>query len=240
MATIILVHGGTHGGWCWEEVAPILEAAGHDVLVPDLPGSGADPTPRGTVTLAMTGAFIAGLARRQREPVILVGHSLGGLTISQAAEDAPEAVLGLVYVAALLLPNGSSMTSFFGDDLAIKDAAPARDGILELVSADFAIRHFYNRTDPATASRAIARLTPQPFEPLVAPVRVSDARFGHIPRAYVECLDDQSLPVALQRRMEETLPCDPVYAMDSDHSPFLSAPRLLADHLLDATARFAR
>ena len=100
MATFILVHGGGHGGWCCDAVVNLLTTAGHRALAPDLPGMGTDRIPPQDVTLEMTGSFIASLARRQPEKVVLVGHSLGGITISDAAERAPEAIAGLVYVTA--------------------------------------------------------------------------------------------------------------------------------------------
>ena len=52
MATFMLVHGASTGGWCWEKVVPLLEAAGHKVCAPDLPGLGKDHTPPANVTLA--------------------------------------------------------------------------------------------------------------------------------------------------------------------------------------------
>jgi pimeloyl-ACP methyl ester carboxylesterase len=50
MAVFVLVHGGSHGGWCWDKVVPLLEADGHRAIAPDLPGMGDDPTPIETVS----------------------------------------------------------------------------------------------------------------------------------------------------------------------------------------------
>ena len=86
MATFMLVHGACTGGWCWEKVAPLLEANGHRVCAPDLPGLGKDNTPPANVTLADNVEKLSRLLDKMDEPVVLVGHSLGGITISQLAE----------------------------------------------------------------------------------------------------------------------------------------------------------
>jgi pimeloyl-ACP methyl ester carboxylesterase len=88
MARFVLVHGAWHGGWCWERIVPLLGAAGHEVLAPDLPGLGADRTPFAADVLAQWADFVAGLVRGAAEPAVLVGHSRGGLVISEAAERA--------------------------------------------------------------------------------------------------------------------------------------------------------
>ena len=106
MANFILVHGSLHGGWCWHKLVPLLEAQGHRVLAPDLPGMGADPTPLSEITLRGWAEFIVRQSREAGEPVMLVGHSRGGTVISEAAELAPQSMLGLIYLAALLLPAG--------------------------------------------------------------------------------------------------------------------------------------
>ena len=85
MATFLLVHGACTGGWCWEKVVPLLEAKGHKVCAPDLPGLGNDQTPPAVVTLADNVEKLSRLLDKMDEPVVLVGHSLGGVTISALA-----------------------------------------------------------------------------------------------------------------------------------------------------------
>ena len=64
------------------------------------------------------------------------------------------------------------------------------------------------------------------------PVRVTEGRFGRVPRVYIETLQDKGVTPALQKKMYTALPCQRVITMDTDHSPFMSAPQELADHLL--------
>jgi hypothetical protein len=115
----------------------------------------------------------------------------------------------------------------------------ASDGLSLRVEAEAARALFYNRASPADASWASARLCPEPLAPNVVPLTVTRERWGRLPRAYIECLDDRALPIELQRSMQAALPCDPVVTMASDHSPFLSEPRALAAHLADIASRFA-
>ncbi len=109
MSTFVLIHGAAHGGWCWYKVVPLLEKHGHTVLAPDLPGHGKDKTPVADVTLQLYVDSVCKLLDAQREPVILVGHSMGGGIITQVAEERPERIKWLVYLAAALPRNGQSM-----------------------------------------------------------------------------------------------------------------------------------
>lgn len=242
MATFLLVHGALHGGWCWRKLVPLLEADGHRALAPDLPGMGKDSTPLSEVTMGVWAGFIAQQARAAGGQVILVGHSRGGAVISEAAELAPEAMLGLVYLSALLLPAGQKpFDAAVAEDArsAVESREAASDGVALRVGPEAARALFYNRASPEEAAWASAQLCPEPIAPNVAPLTVSRERWGRLPRAYIECLDDRALPISLQRAMHAALPCDPVVTMDSDHSPFLCAPRALAAHLADIASAFS-
>jgi pimeloyl-ACP methyl ester carboxylesterase len=242
MATFILVHGAMHGGWCWHKLVPLLESRGHRVLAPDLPGMGEDATPLSEVTLETWAEFIARQSREAGEPVILVGHSRGGTVISEAAELAPQVMLGLVYLAALLLPAGQvAFEAAVAEDArsAAESGKGATDDLSLRVEPEAARALFYNRATPEDAIWAGARLCPEPLAPNMTPLTVTRERWGRLPRAYIECLDDRALPIGLQRSMQAALPCDPVVTMDSDHSPFLCEPRALAAHLDDIASRFA-
>lgn len=238
MATFVLIHGGGHGGWCWDHIVSRLTAAGHRVLAPDLPGMNGDPTPLADINLSVYGEFVADIIRREPEPVLLVGHSMGGMSISEAAERVPERILGLVYVTAVLVPPGQSMLGFSGGQVPVDRANLSADGVaLELPAA--AARHmFFNRTEPELAEWAVARICLQPLSVMKEPLSITPERFGTVPRAFVECLDDNSKPITLQRRQLAAMPCDPVYTMDTDHSPFFSDPDTLTEHLLDALHQF--
>ena len=108
MSTYVLVHGAWHGPWCWGKVVPLLKQAGHRVEIPDLSGYGQDKTFR-EITLTTYTQRVCETLDAQAEPVILVGHSLGGIVISQVAEERPEKIQTLVYLTAFLVQNGESV-----------------------------------------------------------------------------------------------------------------------------------
>jgi pimeloyl-ACP methyl ester carboxylesterase len=107
MARFVFVHGAFMGAWCWDEVAALLRARGHRADVPDLPGAGEDPTPPGEVTLESCVARVCAVLARG-EPAILVGHSLGGVTVTAAAARCGRHVARLVYIAAFVPAHGQT------------------------------------------------------------------------------------------------------------------------------------
>jgi pimeloyl-ACP methyl ester carboxylesterase len=242
MAVFILVHGGAHGRWCWDKLVPELESRGHRAIAPDLPGMGEDRTPIADVTLGGWGECIARLAREAGEPVVLVGHSRGGPVIGEAAERAPEAVRGLVYLSAVLIPAGTTtMGAFAGEASALmENVTLTADGLAFIFDRGVAKKCFYNRASPEDAEAAAGRLCPEPIAPNQEPMSVTAGRWGRLPRAFIECADDAALPLTLQRRLHAALPCHPVVTLDSDHSPFLSMPAELADHLVAIADGFER
>jgi pimeloyl-ACP methyl ester carboxylesterase len=232
--TFVLVHGAWHGLWCWENILPLLEAQGHRVLAPDLPSMGADHTDPATITLAVWANFIADVVARQAEPVILVGHSRAGIVISQAAEIVPDRIRQLVYLSGYLLPSGTSLADAARgdtDSLVPPNMIPEARGITCTLRADVVREALFGQCSDEIFAAAIRRLSPEPLKPLVTPVKLNEERFGRVPRAYIECLQDRTVTLAAQRRMQAVLPCAPVFTLDSDHSPFLSHPAELAELL---------
>jgi pimeloyl-ACP methyl ester carboxylesterase len=235
MGTFVCVHGSWHGGWCWEHLVPLLAQAGHLVLTPDLAGLGADVTPPGDVTLAMWTEAIGALVADTPEPVVLVGHSRGGIVISQVAEEHPDQISCLVYLAAFLLRDGESLLQVAQTDtesqilpnLLINEA----EGF-HTIQTETAPAIFYNASPQSVIAGAVARLRPEPNAPTFTPLQLTDANFGRVPRVYIRTLRDRAVGPVLQERMVGHLPCRDVLSLDTDHSPFFSAPRELAKHLL--------
>jgi pimeloyl-ACP methyl ester carboxylesterase len=241
MATFVLIHGAWHGGWCFDRLVPLLEAAGHHVIAPDLPGMGGDAATLAAITLAGWGAFVADLCRRAAGPVILCGHSRGGLVISTAAQQAPEAISALVYICAMLLPGGMSRVSY----KEMAEPNPEFEAIIRHqpnglgteVDQAGAPAIFAQLSPVNEAQAAARRLVSEPTSARTTPLSLSDAAYGSVPRHYIECLHDLVIPIADQRAMQALLPCATVSVLEADHSPFLSAPRELADALLSILER---
>jgi pimeloyl-ACP methyl ester carboxylesterase len=242
MARIVLVHGAFGGAWNWEPVLPGLRAAGHRVEAFDLPGSGEDTTPAADVTLdAYADRACDVLAHG--EAAVLVGHSMGGVVVTQAAARSPEHVAQLVYLAAFAPADGQSLIELTQLPEGAGDQVQANlvvegDPPVATMPPEAARTAIYACADDESAAHAIARRGPQPVAPFAQPVRVPDdtrTAFERLPRAYIICLRDRAIPPALQRRMLKAAGCHPVIEIDTDHAPMVSR----TDELVAALDRVA-
>lgn len=226
MARVVLVHGAGHGGWCWRDVVPALEALGHAVGTVDLPSVAADPSGLEGRTLDDDArAILAALDR----PAALVGHSAAGYAIARAAALAPAKVARLVYLCAYVPAPGVTITDH-------ARAAPGRplDGALQVDRASRAYRfndaalaaNLYDDC-PAVIDEARDRLGWQAIGPQRATV---DPPVG-IRSDYIVCSRDRTIPPAQQRAMAAGLGGASIHAFPSGHSPFFAAPAALADLL---------
>ncbi len=241
MTTFVLVHGASHGSWCWDKVVPLLEAQGHEAITVDLPGNtyGEFDIPASQVTLDSYANHVCKVLDQLDEPVVLVGHSLGGLTITQTAEYRPDKIKTLVYLTALLLPSGQAMMPVASRDPETVRAGLQRDSWS--VSEDLSTiifheeslkRRFFSDCTDADTAWAKSMLVPQPSGPSMDPMNTTEENFGRVPRVYIECLKDQALPPERQKEMYTKMPCQRVMTLDTGHSPFLSAPEDLVAHLV--------
>ncbi len=236
----VLIHGGWQGSWSWYKVVTVLETLGHQVTTVELPSHGIDATNPGAVTLQdYTDEVVAALDAISG-PVVLVAHSMGGIVASSAAEARPAKIEKLVYVAAFLIPNGSSLL-----DVALTDteALTTPNFIIDFQAATVdvnraALRDIYYNTSPAT-DVALARtlFKKNALQPLGTPLQLSQAKWGSVRRFYIEALRDHAISLSVQRGMVAQLPVEHVYTMDTDHSPFFSAPLVLSAYLIGIAYR---
>lgn len=237
MTTFVLVHGASHGSWCWYKIAARLRQRGHQVIVPNLPGHGIDRMDPADATLdGYTDALCAALAAADM-PVTLVGHSMGGIVITQAAERMPEKIAKLVYLTAFLLPAGQSAMATLQDDTASRihtSFTPTADNRALTINPEAQRSLFFHDCSDEDVELARTLLTPQAFAPLLTPISTTAARWGSIPRDYIECLQDQAISIATQRTMHSASPCARVTSLGTSHSPFFSAPDALVEILLSA------
>ncbi|UJR29744.1 hypothetical protein I4U23_017292 [Adineta vaga] len=232
VSTFVLIPGAWHSASCWQRVVPLLQEQGHHVITPELLGMGNDNTPLSQVDLTSWVNQTVDIIRKQQQLVILVGHSRGGILISQVAEFVPEKIKLLVYVTAYLIPSGealyqSATKTDFGE-VVIKNS----DGTTTL-KPDKSIAIFYNMAPEEWMTRVPSLLSTEPAKSFVTPLKLSDENYGTVPRAYIECKQDKAVSLATQRSMQSRLPCKYVITMDTDHSPFISAPSELVTHLID-------
>lgn len=244
MATFVLVHGSWQGSWAWERLEPLLQAHGHATIAVDLPGNGHAPVPDGPVTLDLLAEHVSAVVDRAPPPVVLVGHSGGGIVVAETAERRPDALAATVYVCAFLLRSGESIESFYAEHLqpwmqgAVRRISWSEDRQWSRIDPHSAVEVFYQCSAEEVARTTAARLSAQPELPKRTPLRLSTARFDRVPRYYIETLQDRSVHIELQRIMQQQTPCRGSFTLDTDHAPQLSAPQALAESLLRVAATF--
>ena len=237
MSRFVLVHGAMGGAWIWERLTPELQAAGHTVQAIDLPGAGADATPVADVSLDAYAERICAALAEEPEPAVLVGSSMGGVAITQAAARCPERISLLVYVAAFLPSAGQSLLDLTqlpegADDQVQANLVVTGEPPVATLPAEAARTVVFGDCSGDLAAWGVDRLGAQALAPFTAPVDSVDQA---VPRAYVLCTRDRAIPPPLQRRMIAENPCVDVVELDTDHSPMLSATSELAA----ALSRFA-
>lgn len=230
MSDFLLIHGSCHGAWCWRELIPRLESRGHTARAIDLPAHGDDPADPGEVTLEDYAHAILDAIDR---PVTLVGHSMAGYAVTAAAQRGPQKIDRLIYLCAYVPRRATTLA-------ALRREAPRQpmreaielsaDGRTFTVPPERARDLFYNDVPEDLATWAVGQLCPEPIWPQETEIASTD-RAESLPRAYIRCTDDQTVPYEYQVTMTEHWPASRVADMETGHSPFLSAPEDLAWHL---------
>jgi len=232
VSSFVLVHGAWHGGWCWEKVVAALEKRGHRASSPDLPAHGQDPTPPRDVSLDRYARSVCEVIEGHDEPVVLVGHSMGGLVISRVAELAPKRIRKLVYLAALVPRDGESIAGVTVAPELLDCLLPSEDGLTTRLPREHLREIFYADCSAEDVERAASRLCAQPIPVLLETAQLSAARFGSVPRIYIECLQDRAVPLDCQRKMSAAHRFHAVHSLESSHSPSFSMPNELAELLI--------
>lgn len=236
--TYILIHGAWHGAWSWYKVVPEMTKQGYKAIAIDLPGHGNDTTNPEIVTFRMYVDKVKEVANRINGQVILVGHSMSGTVISQAAEELGiNKVNKLVYLDAFLPRNGESVSKLAGmifqtlpqeTDTAkvtfAKGIVTAPNGKTRTFKPEVADVVFYHDCTPKDKMIAHKNLCRQAVEPLGATVSVTDGIYGQIPKYYILCTEGKDLDKSL---LPTRVKCEKVIKIATSHSPFFSQPKEL-------------
>ncbi len=232
--TIVLVHGAWFDASGWASVTPQLQAKGHEVIAVNLPGHGTDSTSFANITL-QTYVDAVKNAIGDRKNVVLVGHSMGGIVISQVAEEIPGQIKELIYLAAYLPKNGESLLSLAKQDadshigkyLQINQntgsATIAKDGIIDVFAAD---------APPQADASILSHFKSEPLAPLATPVTLTDAKFGSVKKVYIYTTSDHAVSISFQQTMVKNGRISKEYTLSSSHTPFISMPHKLAAILI--------
>jgi pimeloyl-ACP methyl ester carboxylesterase len=234
MATYVLVHGGGHGGWCYQKVARILQAAGHTVYAPTLTGLGErSHLLRPGIDLDLhIRDVVAVLDFEDLRDVILVGHSYGGMVITGVGDRAAARIGRLVYLDAANPVNGQSLLDVAGPMIeATRPSGEVVDGV-ELVLLPFPdAGRFYGVEDDDDVAWMADRLTGHPWACFEQPLVLTDEdALWAIPRYHIVC--SATVPTRDRAMVEEARAAGRFWEIDTGHDLMITEPEFVADALL--------
>lgn len=228
--TIVLVHGAWSSAADWNTVIAKLKADGNEVIPVNLPGHGTDKTPVSSISLQGYVDVIKKVIGSKTD-IILVGHSFGGIVISQVAEQIAPQIKKLVYIAAYVPKDGESLLSlantdaeshvgkFLRPDEKAGTIDVAKEGIVDAFAAD---------SPKPVQDYLVAHFRAEPLAPLATPVKLTDANFGGVNKVYVHTLNDHTIGYPLQQTMVKNANITRFYVLPSSHTAFLSLPEVVA------------
>jgi len=213
--SIILIHGGFVDGSGWEPVYNVLKKDGYSVSIAQHP----------TTSLSDDVAYVHRLIAAQKGPVLLVGHSYGGVIVTEAGND-PK-VKGLVYIAAFAPDQGESVDSLIKNPVPgapVPPILPPTDGFLLLDQAKFAASF---AADVSADKAAFMAASQVPWGVAALTGAVSQASWKNKPSWYLVAKDDKMIPPPAQRAMSQRAGST-VVEVPGSHSVFMSQPEAVA------------
>lgn len=237
MATFVLVHGGGHGGWCYQFVARLLRAEGHEVYTPSLTGLAEREhllSPDIDLDTQITD-IVKLLHFEDLRDVILVGHSYGGMVITGIADRAADRIGHLVYLDAANPVNGQSLVDVAGPLMLLaRQMGRVVDGVELVLFPGNDPMSFYGVTDPALIEWMKPKLTPHPwkcFEQKLV-LHNEDALWA-IPQSHIICTS------TIEGRDIEALKAKSdgrVWDIDTGHDLMITEPDAVTGYLLKIVA----
>jgi pimeloyl-ACP methyl ester carboxylesterase len=221
MATYVLIHGASTDSWDWHRVIPLLTAAGHDVIAPDLPV--ADPS---CGIPEYTDSVLATIGDPAPDDLIVVAHSLGAFTGALLATRIP--VKLLVFLAAMAPKEGETPGQWWGASgfEAAKQENDERLGITE--DPDMRLTFFHDVPEEITAESFKRDPIAQTAAPFSSPPMPA---LPEVPMRFLLCREDRMFPAGFQRRMAKERLGITADEMISGHLPALAHPEELVRHL---------
>src|SRR6267142_2011170 len=223
LVSIVLVHGGFVDGSGWEDVYKVLKKDGYNVAVVQNP----------TLSLADDVAATKRVIAQQKGPVVLVGHSYGGVVITEAGND-PK-VTRLVYIAAFAPDKGESVAALIKDPVPgapVPPILPPQDGYLSLDSAKFAAS-FAADLPKAKADFMANSQVPWGLDALNG--AISEPAWKTKPSWYLVATDDKMIPPPAQQFMSKRAGST-VVEVKGSHAVYVSKPEEVAALIRKAAA----
>lgn len=233
--TFVLVHGSWMAPYAWDKVGKELTKKGNKVIIVQLPGHGSDTTAPQTLSLDVYKNTVLDAINKVPGKVILVGHSMAGMVISEVAEDAPDKIEKLIYVGAYVPANGQTLLALASTDakaLLGPSIIPSADQLTLDVKHENIINIFCADSSPETQALVLKNFRVEPAIPFTNPAKLTDVNFGKVNKAYIHTMQDHVIGIDLQNQMASAASIQDIYSLDSSHTPFLSMPDKLTDLLV--------
>jgi pimeloyl-ACP methyl ester carboxylesterase len=234
---LVLIHGGAHAADCWDLTIAELTCREPKlrVLAVDLPGRGRNPADLATVTIAdWVNSVVADVEDAMLSDLVVVGHSLGGLTVpGVVARLGAARVREMVLAAAFIPPQGLSVVDTLRGPLAPLARIGPRIHKLATIPKTAARLAFCNAMSPEQRRHALSRLYPESARVIAERVDRSDLP-AEVPRTWIMTLRDRALSSRQQQRCIESLGgVDTLVCLDTCHDLMYSEPQRLAAILLE-------
>ncbi|SEI53036.1 Pimeloyl-ACP methyl ester carboxylesterase [Dyadobacter sp. SG02] len=233
--TYVLVHGAWQAPYVWDAVRSDLENKGNQVIVVELPGHGNDQTPTHMLSLDVYTKKVVDAIAKVPGKVVLVGHSMGGMVITNAAEQVPAKISKLVYIGAFLPASGQNLGELATSDADSKlgqQLVESADHLTLDVKREMLASLFIGDGSQAAKDQVLAHYRPEPAIPFGNKVTLTAANFGAVDKAYIKTTQDVVISPGLQDRMIAAAGIKAVYPINTSHSPFLSQPHTVSDLLI--------
>lgn len=233
---LVLVHGGAHAADCWD--LTVAELACQEpklrVIAVDLPGRGRNPADLSRVTVAdWVDSVVTEVEDGLLGDVVVVGHSLGGLTVPGVVAKLGTRVREMILATAFIPPQGSSVVDTLGGPLAPLARVGARISLFAAMPSAAARFAFWNGMSREQRRFALSRLYPESARVITECVDRSDLP-AEVPRTWIMTLRDRALSPRQQRRCIDSLGgVDTLVCIDTCHDLMYSEPRQLAAILLE-------
>lgn len=239
MANFVLVHGGGHGGWCYQAVARILREQNHTVYTPTLTGVGErSHLLSAQVDLNLQIQDVVNLLTfEDLTDVILVGHSYGGMVITGVADQQPERIANLVYLDAAYPQNGQSLQDVAPDMMAAAlQSMRVIDGVeMVLFPGQFPMVEgdYYGVTDAEQIAWMAPKLTPHPWRCFTQPlVLTNEAHLRQIPASFVVTQVQKETLTSEMKEGLKLLTQGRFWEIETGHDLMISAPVETAEVLI--------
>jgi pimeloyl-ACP methyl ester carboxylesterase len=232
MANYLLIHGAMRGAWLWDKLMPLLMKAGANPIAMDLPGHGDRKADSSWVTMSNYISDVIDFIRKENlRDLVLVGHSMSGIVISKVAEEVPERIKHLVYLAAVVPKDNDALIDLLTKERQetlgkLRGKAKEVFGTLEQLRP-----MYFTDTEGEEKEFYLKQLTPQPLAVFFEKIPFKQFPNIDVPKTYILGLRDKSLPPDLTRKFAERLGVTPV-EIDAGHDMMVSRPDEVAKVLL--------